>query len=148
MSAQAARLLVESGDGDGALLYLALLESGGDGDRAAARLRWPDGRLRPAWDRLAALGLARSPGESPVSPPKQDDRLPKYTREDLTAAQERERDTDNGRDIEYHADVHEAVSEEKSEGAHADESAETVAGDTAVCENLKDYIRQNDDYAY
>ena len=30
MSAQASRLLVESGDGDGALLYLALLERGGD----------------------------------------------------------------------------------------------------------------------
>ena len=28
MSAQAARLIVESGDGDGALLYLALLECG------------------------------------------------------------------------------------------------------------------------
>ena len=35
MSAQAARLLVDSGDGDGALLYLALLECGGDGERAA-----------------------------------------------------------------------------------------------------------------
>jgi len=49
MSAQAARRIVESGDGDGALLYLALLECGGDGDRAAARLRWQDARLRPAW---------------------------------------------------------------------------------------------------
>ena len=40
MSAQAARLLVESGDGDGALLYLALLERGGDPAQAAASLRW------------------------------------------------------------------------------------------------------------
>ena len=40
MSAQAARLLVESGDGDGALLYLALLERGGDPAQAAAALRW------------------------------------------------------------------------------------------------------------
>ena len=45
MSAQAARLLVESGDGDGALLYLALLECGGDQAKASARLRWEDGRL-------------------------------------------------------------------------------------------------------
>ncbi|MDE7004253.1 MAG: DNA replication protein DnaD, partial [Oscillospiraceae bacterium] len=61
MSAQAARLLVESGDGDGALLYLALLECGGDGDKAAARLRWQEARLRPAWERLAGLGLAQPP---------------------------------------------------------------------------------------
>ena len=90
MSAQAARLLVESGDGDGALLYLALLESGGDADRAAARLRWEDARLRPAWDRLAALGLARPPAEAPPPPPRQEDRLPEYSREDVLTAQERE----------------------------------------------------------
>ncbi len=90
MSAQAARLLVESGDGDGALLYLALLESGGDGDKAAARLRWQDERLRPAWDRLAALGLAQPPTETPPPPQKQDDRPPEYSREEITAAQERE----------------------------------------------------------
>ena len=49
----AARRLVESGAGDGALLYLALLECGGDQAKASARLRWEDGRLRPAWQRLA-----------------------------------------------------------------------------------------------
>ncbi|MDE6282180.1 MAG: DNA replication protein DnaD, partial [Oscillospiraceae bacterium] len=64
MSAQAARLLVESGDGDGALLYLALLACGGDADRAAARLRWQDDRLRPAWERLSALGLAQPPSST------------------------------------------------------------------------------------
>lgn len=90
MTAQAARLLIDSGDGDGALLYLALLECGGDGAKAAARLRWPDTRLRPAWDRLTVLGLARPPETAPPPPPKQDDRLPEYTREDITAAQERE----------------------------------------------------------
>lgn len=90
MSAQAARLLVESGDGDGALLYLALLESGGDGAKASARLRWTEARLRPAWDRLAALGLARPPAEAPPPPPRQEDRLPEYSREDVLTAQERE----------------------------------------------------------
>ena len=89
MSAQAARLLVESGDGDGALLYLALLECGGDSGRAAARLRWADARLRPAWDRLAAMGLARPPEEAPP-PSRQDGRLPEYSREDVLTAQERE----------------------------------------------------------
>ena len=90
MSAQAARLLVESGDGDGALLYLALLECGGDADRAAQRLRWQDARLRPAWERLAALGLAQAPTDAPAPPPKQDDRLPEYTRGEIAAAMERE----------------------------------------------------------
>lgn len=92
MSAQAARLLVDAGDGDGALLYLALLECGGDGEKAAARLRWPEDRFRPAWDRLAALELVR-PGRAvpnPPAPPKQDDRPPEYSREDLTCALERE----------------------------------------------------------
>ena len=90
MSAQAARLLVESGDGDGALLYLALLECGGDAGRAAARLRWQDARLRPAWERLAALGLAQAPADAPAPAPKQDDRLPEYSRGEIAAAMERE----------------------------------------------------------
>lgn len=94
MSAQAARLLVESGDGDGALLYLALLECGGDGEKAAASLRWQADRLRPVWDRLAALGLVRpaSPKTAPPPPPPQDDRPPEYSRGELTAALEREPD--------------------------------------------------------
>ena len=92
MSAQAARLLIESGDGDGALLYLALLECGGDAARAAARLRWEDARLRPAWERLAALGLAQAPAGAPAPPPRQDDRLPEYTRTDIAAALGREPD--------------------------------------------------------
>lgn len=91
MSAQAARLLVESGDGDGALLYLALLECGGDAGRAAQRLRWQDERLRPAWERLAALGLAQAPADAAPAPTqKQDDRPPEYGREELSAALERE----------------------------------------------------------
>ena len=92
MSAQAARLLVESGDGDGALLYLALLECGGDGDKAAARLRWQEARLRPAWERLAGLGLAQPPSSAPPPPPRQDDHPPEYTRGDVAAALEKEPD--------------------------------------------------------
>ncbi len=90
MSAQAARLLVESGDGDGALLYLALLECGGDGDRAAARLRWGPNRLDPAWERLAAMGLAQPRAAAPAQPPRQDGRLPEYSRADVAAAFDRE----------------------------------------------------------
>jgi len=90
MSAQAARRIVESGDGDGALLYLALLECGGDADKAAARLGWQDARLRPVWERLAALGLAQAPSDAPAPPPKADDRLPEYSRGEIAAALERE----------------------------------------------------------
>ena len=90
MSAQAARRIVESGDGDGALLYLALLECGGDGEKAAARLRWGEERLRPVWDRLADQGLVRPKGETPPPPPKADDRPSEYSRAEITAAQERE----------------------------------------------------------
>lgn len=89
MSAQAARLLVESGDGDGALLYLALLECGGDTGKAAARLRWTDDRLHSAWDRLARLGLAPPRAISPA-PPEADGLLPEYSREDVTKAMEGE----------------------------------------------------------
>ena len=90
MSAQAARLLVESGDGDGALLYLALLECGGDRDRAAARLRWGEERLRPAWECLARLEMAPAPCDAPAPAPKQDDRLPEYSRSAIAAAMEQE----------------------------------------------------------
>lgn len=91
MSAQAARRLVESGDGDCALLYLALLECGGDEARAAQRLGWPEGRLAPAWGRLAALGLAQPRPDAPTAPPpKADDRLPEYSRGEIAAAMERE----------------------------------------------------------
>ena len=90
MSAQAARLLIESGDGDGALLYLALLECGGDAEKAAGRLRWQEERLRPAWERLTALGLACAPSTPPAPAPGQDDRLPEYSRGDIAAALDRE----------------------------------------------------------
>ena len=62
MSAQAARLLVESGDGDGALLYLALLERGGDPAGAAAALRAGNDLMMPGsgGDRRDILQALRS----------------------------------------------------------------------------------------
>ena len=90
MTAQAARLLVDSGDGDGALLYLALLECGGDGDKAAVRLRWPADRLHAVWERLVALGLVQSTVPQAVQPPKTDDRPPDYSRGEVAGALEQE----------------------------------------------------------
>ncbi len=94
MSAQAARRLVESGDGDCALLYLALLECGGDETRAGASLRWEGDRLARTLERLAALGLARSGGGGPApSPPRPEDAPPpEYARGEVAAALEREKD--------------------------------------------------------
>ncbi len=94
MSAQAARLLVESGDGDGALLYLALLESGGDQARAVSALGWREDRLAPAWERLASKGLAqpRSSAAPPANPgaPEPLKAPPEYSRADVAAALDRE----------------------------------------------------------
>ena len=59
LSAQAARRLVASGSGDCALLYLALLESGGDEGKARAALKWNELRLADAFAHLERLKLAR-----------------------------------------------------------------------------------------
>lgn len=92
MSAQAARRLVEAGDGDAALLYLALLERGGEAG-AGERLGWPRERLDRAWERLAGLELAqRPPRQEAPTPPRQEDKPPEYSRKDVADALEREPD--------------------------------------------------------
>ena len=58
MTAQAARRLVETGDGDCALLYLALLQGGSSPEQAAQPLGWDSARLNAAFARLVRLGLA------------------------------------------------------------------------------------------
>lgn len=93
MTAQAARRLVETGDGDCALLYLALLQGGGSPEQAAGPLGWDSARLNAAFARLVRLGLAA--GSPPVasaapSPALQDDRPPDYTRGDIADALEQE----------------------------------------------------------
>lgn len=94
MTAQAARRLVEAGDGDCALLYLALLQAGSNPDQAAGQLGWDYGRLSAAFARLTSLGLAAgncpgSPAPAP-QPALQDDRPPEYTRGDIADALEKE----------------------------------------------------------
>lgn len=85
LSAQAARRLVEAGDGDCALLYLALMESG-DGDKAQRALHWGDDRLNCAWRRLAELELVA--GERAPQPAKRAaaETLPQYSRQDIADA--------------------------------------------------------------
>lgn len=95
MTAQAARRLVEAGDGDCALLYLALLQGGSSPEPAMAALGWEQKRLGAAFARLAAMGLAAgdcpsaAPAPSP-QPPVPEDRPPEYTRGDIADALERE----------------------------------------------------------
>lgn len=90
MTAAAARRLVEAGDGDCALLYLALLEAGGDGGKAGQRLRWPADRLDRAFGRLAQLGLSEGRPQAAPEPPAVQERLPEYSRGDVMDAMERE----------------------------------------------------------
>ena len=91
MSAQAARRLVEAGDGDAALLYLAMLERGGGARSAGARLRWSQERVDRAWDRLTGMELAekRTPAPEPAAP-KPEDSVPEYSQKDLTDALDQE----------------------------------------------------------
>lgn len=89
MSAQAARRLVEAGEGDCALLYLALLD-GGDTEKARRALHWEDVRLGAACRRLAELGLIAA--DSVPAPAVQEpaEELPQYTRRDVADAMARE----------------------------------------------------------
>ena len=85
MTAQAARRVVEAGDGDCALLYLALLESG-DVKKARSALHWGEDRLSVAYGRLVDLGLA-APEQAPVPEKKvRTEEMPTYSRQDIANA--------------------------------------------------------------
>lgn len=89
MTAQAVRRLVEAGDGDCALLYLALLEWNEYG-KAQRALHWGDDRLNVAQQRLARLGLVAGDPIPVTSQPEQTEKLPQYSRKDIADALERE----------------------------------------------------------
>ena len=91
LSAQAARRLIDSGNGDCALLYLALLESGGDGEKARRALRWNSERLDVTYNQLVRLGLAAAQAAPQSVPaPAEADTPPEYSRSDLLTAMEKE----------------------------------------------------------
>ena len=81
LTAQAVRRLLDRGDGDAALLYLALLRHhGGTPPRAlAGELRWDRGRIEAAEAVLRELGLV-APQEPPPEPA---DEPPSYQRSDV-----------------------------------------------------------------
>lgn len=85
----AARRLIEGGDGDGALVYLALLRNKGSGEKLAEQLRWPPERLQRALNSLARQDLIDRPQGAPVPPPPPTrEERPEYTRADMARAME------------------------------------------------------------
>lgn len=83
LTGQAVRRLLERGDGDAALLYLALLRRrGGAPPRAlAGELRWDRPRIEAAEGTLRELGLVAPAAES--LPPEPADEKPDYRRSDI-----------------------------------------------------------------
>ena len=82
LSAQAAKRLLERGDGDAALLYLALLRHHGNVPprSLAGELRWDRGRIEAAEEALRQLGLI-APAAVEVLEPA--DEKPVYQRSDI-----------------------------------------------------------------
>ena len=80
LSAQAVRRLLERGDGDAALLYLALLRHHGTvAPRSlAGELRWERSRIEAAEETLRALGLI-----APAAIPEPADERPDYQQGDI-----------------------------------------------------------------
>lgn len=86
LSGQAVQRLLKSGDGDAALLYIALLKDRGHGgEELMAGLRWDRERLRRASGALAQMDLISLPGET--APPIEE-RREAYTRADLARSLE------------------------------------------------------------
>ncbi len=83
LTAQAARRLLERGDGDAALLYLALLRHHGASQprSLAGELRWDRPRIEGAEKTLRELGLIAPAAES--LPPEPADERPAYQRTDI-----------------------------------------------------------------
>lgn len=89
VSGAAVRGLIEGGDGDSALAYLALLRAKGEinGGKLCSQLRWPAERLQRALNALTRLGLLSRP-QSPPEPPQPVEQKPEYTRADMARALE------------------------------------------------------------
>lgn len=98
LSGPAARRLISGGNGDAALLYIAVLHSHGciDNDQLLRQLKWPEERFRRGLSALAGLGLIMAPAGGSAPPPaeeappaaRREDRRPEYTRTDMARALE------------------------------------------------------------
>lgn len=94
LSGPVARRLVEAGDGEAALLYIAVLRNKGciDGQLLRSQLGWQQERFERALGVLVNQGLVALP--RPKTPPPEklpqepEDRRPEYTRADMARALE------------------------------------------------------------
>ncbi len=89
LSAPVVRRLLAAGNGDAALLYLALLENRGSlaPEKLMESLKWDRRRLSAAEESLLRQGLISAPTAAKEEP---EDRRPEYTREDVTRQLERD----------------------------------------------------------
>ena len=88
LSAEAADKLISRGEGDAALLYLALLRHGTP-DAARKALRWSGERADRAWDVLVGAGLVAAARPSETKPaPLEPEGPPDYLRADILGAME------------------------------------------------------------
>ena len=96
LSGPVTRRLLQTGDGDAALLYIAVLSNKGtiDGEKLQRELRWAPERVQRALAILANQGLISRPeGNMPLpvaseSVPERGHQRPEYTRMDLARAME------------------------------------------------------------
>ena len=90
LAGAAADRLLEAGSGDGALLYLYLLKTGGSYQSAAAArtLRWEPARAEAALSLLCKLELARAPEAAQAAPAVPEP--PEYTSADINRELENE----------------------------------------------------------
>ena len=88
LSAQAVKRLLEKGDGDAALLYLALLRRRGTVPprSLAGELRWDRDRIEAAEAALRQMGLVAAGREAPPEPAEE---KPDYQRADVAERLER-----------------------------------------------------------
>ncbi len=88
LSAATLKRLIGGGNGDAALLYLAILHSHGaaEAEKLAAMLKWDEARVRAAEQALCEMQLVGAPEKkaAPLPPePPQAQETPDYTREDI-----------------------------------------------------------------
>ena len=86
LSPATVKRLIALGNGDAALLYLAILHARGaaDAEKLARELKWDENRLRAAEQALYEMKLVGAPEKKEEAPlPPQLNEPPEYTREDI-----------------------------------------------------------------
>ncbi len=90
MSSQAAKRLIDAGNGDGALLYLALLNYGTDMNQARQALKWSVERFQNTYQQLSQLGLVENVEISAAPQQVEDEKSPDYSSAEIWSALENE----------------------------------------------------------